>query len=85
MAQTEPSRRRILKIYRQGVRLLSRKKQRHRQPWETAAEYADSIDDVPALTQLTQLAEVAAYRPQVPDAGSVTRAKQALANLKREL
>jgi transglutaminase-like putative cysteine protease len=85
MAQTEPSRRRILRIYRQGVRLLSRKKQRHRQPWQTAAEYADSIDDVPALTQLTQLAEVAAYRPQAPDAGSVTRAKQALANLRREL
>jgi hypothetical protein len=85
MARTEPSRHRILKIYWQGVRLLSRKRQRRRQPWQTAAEYADSIDDVPALTQLTQLAEVAAYRPQAPDAGSVTRAKQALANLKREL
>ncbi len=75
----------ILKLYRQGVRLLPRKKYRRRRPSETVTEYANYINRLPALTRLSQLAEVAAYRPEAPDAETVAQARDSLASLKDEL
>jgi transglutaminase-like putative cysteine protease len=75
----------ILKFYRQGVRLLVRKKYRRRRPWETVTEYANNVDELPALIHLSQLAEVAAYRPKAPSPETVNEAKAALGSLKDEL
>jgi transglutaminase-like putative cysteine protease len=85
LAQTDRSRQLILKLYRQGAGFLSRRNYRRRQPWETITEYAHDIGQLTALTELTQLAEIAAYRPQVPESDTIARAKQALDNLKQEL
>jgi transglutaminase-like putative cysteine protease len=72
----------ILNLYRQALRLLKRKKQPQRQPWETVSEYARRLGNPPALKGLSQLAEIAAYRPEAPDSGMVTKARVALNKLK---
>ncbi len=85
LAAQDKTRHLILKIYHQGLRLLRRKKYRRREASETVAEYAASMDNLPALNQLSHLAEVAAYRPQSPDREVVSQAQEALGNLKEEL
>ncbi|HEX9926458.1 MAG TPA: DUF3488 and DUF4129 domain-containing transglutaminase family protein [Anaerolineae bacterium] len=82
---SDPERRHILKLYRQAVRLLTRRKHRPRATWESLTEYARRSGPHPGLTRLTHLAEIAAYRPQAPDAETVAKAKTALAELKDEL
>ncbi|MEW5961416.1 MAG: DUF4129 domain-containing transglutaminase family protein, partial [Chloroflexota bacterium] len=78
-----PRRRLILRLYQQGMRLLSRQKYR-REAWETMAEFARRAGSLPALLRLTRAAEVAAYRPETPDESTVTAAEQALAALRQE-
>lgn len=85
VAHQDQTRQLILKIYRQALRLLARKKYRPRRPWETVSEYARSLGSLPALARLSHLAELAAYRPQAPDAGVVAQAKAALQALREEL
>ena len=81
----ERNRRLILNLYQQGVKILTRKKYRRREKWETVAEYAGRFNHLSALAQLTQAAEIAAYRPEVPDETIVAQAKTALAALKQEI
>jgi hypothetical protein len=78
------ARRRILKLYHQALRFLTRYHYRQRQSWETINEYAETTGH-PALARLSRLAEVAAYRPQPPDPAAVEQAAQALASLKVEV
>ncbi len=85
MTKQDQTRRLILKIYRQGLRLLPRKTYGRREAWQTVTEYANSVDNLPALTRLSQLAEMAAYRPKAPDSATVVEAKEALTSLKDEL
>ena len=76
----------ILKIYRQAVHFLTRRrKHRPREKWETIAEYAHEIGHLPALTRLTQLAEIAAYRPKAPGTTAVAQAREALTALQDEV
>jgi hypothetical protein len=82
---THPKRRIIFRIYQQALKLLARKKYRRRKQWETLAEYANRAGNLPALTRLTQAAEIAAYRPEAPDAETIATAEDALAALKDEL
>jgi hypothetical protein len=79
------TRRRILKLYSQALRLLRRYRYRQRRPWETVAEYAEATGDFPSLSHLSRLAEVAAYRPQPPGLDEVQQAAQAMASLKAEV
>lgn len=82
--ETDPTRRLILKLYRQAVKLLSRRNYPPRRPWETLGEYARRVNRA-ALTRLTQAAEVAAYRVDPPDSRIVTEAGEAFRVLKEEL
>ena len=81
----DPTRRLILTLYAQGSTILTRRKYRKREKWETLSEYAQTVGNSSALSQLTQAAEIAAYRPEAPDAEIVTEAKAALASLKDEV
>jgi hypothetical protein len=74
----------ILKIYQQGIDLM-RGRYRPRQPWEALSEYAQGVENVPALDRLTEAAEVAAYRTEPPDRASVVKAKKALTDLENEI
>jgi hypothetical protein len=74
----------ILEIYQQAVQFLRQKKQPPRQSWETVAEYARRAGNWPALARLSQLAEMAAYRPEAPEAAVVHRAKAELKALRDE-
>jgi hypothetical protein len=85
IADQAQTRRRILNLYSQALRLLGRYRYRQRRPWETITEYAESASHLSALAQLSHLAEAAAYRPQPPDTAEVTQAAQALASLKAEV
>jgi hypothetical protein len=82
---TDPTRRLILALYEQGAAILPRRKYRRREKWETLSEYAENMGAFRSLSQLTQVAEVAAYRPEVPDEKAVTEAKAALASLQNEI
>jgi transglutaminase-like putative cysteine protease len=79
------TRRAILKLYQRGMTLLSRKRFRRRQGWETLHEYAAHFDQLPALARLTRLAETATYRPEIPDVQQVQAAESALNDLRAEL
>lgn len=85
IAGQDERRKLILKLYRQGVRRLPRKKYGRRETWETAAEFAARAGNLPTFSRLTQLAEVAAYRPEAPDTEAVAEAKAALSSLKNDL
>jgi hypothetical protein len=80
-----PRRQLILKLYRQGLKLLSGRKYRRRETWETMVEFAHQLGHLPALTRLTHAAEIAAYRPDAPETDTVEEAEEALTALKREL
>jgi hypothetical protein len=80
-----PRRRLIFKLYRQALRLLAGRKYRRREASETMAEFAHRLGHLPALTRLTQAVEIAAYRPDAPEASTVKAAEEALNTLKREL
>jgi hypothetical protein len=82
---TDPTRRLILALYEQGATILTRRKYRKRETWETLSEYAQNVGGLPGLSQLTQAAEIAAYRPQVPEEEIVAEAKSALITLKEEV
>jgi transglutaminase-like putative cysteine protease len=82
---TDPTRRLILSLYEQGAKLLSRRKYRKREKWETLSEYAHNVGSLPGLKQLTEAAEVAAYRPEAPGEEQVAEAKTALTSLQNEL
>ena len=77
-----PARRQILALYRQGSRVLRRRKHPQRKPWETVTEYAHRVGNFSPFDRLSQLAEVAAYRPQPPDSGDIAQAKTALKAIK---
>ncbi len=79
-----PQRQLILKLYRQGVKLLAGR-QNQRQPWETLSEYARRAGHLPAFTRLTRAAEIAAYRPAAPEADTVEAAEDALRELREEV
>jgi hypothetical protein len=85
VADETQTRRRILNLYRQALRLLVRYRYPQRQPWETMSEYAAAVSHLPALAHLSRLAEMAAYRPQPPDAADAGQAAQKLALLKSEV
>lgn len=74
----QPTRRAVLRLYRQGVRLLT---QRQRPAGETMTEYAQQLGEIPALNQLTQAAEIAAYRPEPPNEQTVAQAQAAVESL----
>jgi hypothetical protein len=78
------TRRLILSLYRRAERLLLRRRYRPREAWETAGEYAASIDNLAALDALTRAVEAAAYRPEPPDEAAVAEARAALRALGRE-
>jgi protein-glutamine gamma-glutamyltransferase len=82
---SDPRRRQILQLYRQGAGLLPVKKYYPRQSWEALMEYARRVAHLSALARLTQAAEVAAYRSTPPEAGLVAEAEKALGELKKEL
>lgn len=81
---TDPTRRLILSLYEQGSKLLTRRKYRQREKWETLSEYAQRVGKLSSLNQLTQAAEIAAYRPETPDEEIVDEAKAALTSLQNE-
>lgn len=74
----QPTRRAVLRLYRQGIRLLT---PRQRSAGETLTEYAQQVGDSPALKQLTQAAEIAAYRPEPPTEQTVAQAQAAVESL----
>ncbi|GAB4418995.1 MAG: hypothetical protein Fur0044_15170 [Anaerolineae bacterium] len=82
---TDPTRRLILALYEQGAAILTRRKYRKRETWETLSEYAQTVGRLPALSQLTQAAEVAAYRPEAPGEEKVAEAQTALETLRNEV
>lgn len=82
---TDRSRRLILKLYKQGTTLLTRRKYRQREKWETLSEYAQTVGDLSSLSRLTQAAEIAVYRPEAPDEEMVGHAKAALISLQNEI
>ncbi len=79
-----PTRRLILRLYRQALAQLARR-YRPRQAWETPAEYARTLPPVAAFDHLTRTVEEAAYRPAAPDEAAAEAAKKALAELRQEL
>jgi transglutaminase-like putative cysteine protease len=79
------TRRLILSLYRRAERLLLRRRYRPREAWETAGEYAASMDNLAALDALTRAVEAAAYRPEPPDEAAVAAARAALRALGREV
>lgn len=81
----DETRRRILQAYRQAGRILRGQKYRARRPGETAAEYAASVGQLPALAELTELTELAAYRPVAPNIAQAAAAESAANRLKAEL
>jgi transglutaminase-like putative cysteine protease len=82
---TDPTRRLILALYGQGMKILTRRKYRQREKWETLSEYAQRVGNISGLSRLTQAAEIAAYRPQTPEEDTVAEAKSALVTLKDEV
>ncbi|MBE7549705.1 MAG: DUF4129 domain-containing protein [Anaerolineales bacterium] len=82
---TDRTRRLILSLYEQGSKLLTRRKYRQREKWETLHEYAQRVGKLASLSRLTQAAEIAAYRPEAPDAETVDKAKAALVSLQNEV
>ena len=78
-------RRQILQLYRQGAKLLTNRKYNARQQWEALTEYAHQVGALSALLQLTHAAEQAAYRTAAPEAETVSEARSALDELKKEL
>ncbi|MCL4297677.1 MAG: transglutaminase-like domain-containing protein [Anaerolineae bacterium] len=82
---TDPTRRLILNLYEQGSKLLTRRKYRQREKWETLREYAQRVGKLASLSRLTQAAEIAAYRPEAPDEEIVDEAKAALVSLQNEV
>lgn len=81
----DPTRRLILKLYRQAIKLLARRNHPPPEPWETPGEYARRVGDSPSLIALTRTVEVAAYRPTAPDQATVAEAKAALESLRMAL
>ncbi|MCB0165896.1 MAG: transglutaminase family protein [Anaerolineae bacterium] len=80
------TRRLILKLYRQAIRLLARRRRvQGREAAETMSEYTRRAGTSPAFAQLTDLAEIAAYRPDAPEHEAVESAKVALRHFKDEL
>ncbi|MCB0209820.1 MAG: DUF4129 domain-containing protein, partial [Anaerolineae bacterium] len=85
LAGQDATRRLILNLYRQAVRLLTRRRRvSPRAASETMAEYARRAGSLSALATLTDLAEIAAYRPIAPEAEVVEQARAALQTLKNE-
>ncbi|MCB0193183.1 MAG: transglutaminase domain-containing protein, partial [Anaerolineae bacterium] len=82
LADQNATRRLILNLYRQAVRLLARRKVPTRVDSETMTEYARRAGSPSALSTLTGLAEIAAYRPTAPEVEQVEAARAALAELK---
>jgi len=80
----ETSRKIIWKLYRRAMRFLVRKKYRPRLESETLTEYANTLEDMPALKKLTKAAEIAIYRPMPPDNATVDSAQEALSFLKKK-
>lgn len=82
LADQDTTRRLILDLYRQAVRLLARRRQIcSREASETMGEYARRAGELPALSTLTDLAQVAAYRPDAPEVEAVEAAREALKSL----
>ena len=78
-----PTRRLILQLFDQAVTLLTRRRQLPRQPAETFSEYTNRVPGPASRTALSQAAEVAAYRPEVPEEGILAKAKAALTALQQ--
>jgi transglutaminase-like putative cysteine protease len=79
------TRRAVLKLYQQGIRLLRHKRYRPRAAAETLHEYARQFDQLPALARLTRLVEMAAYRPDTPDPALFQEAQSAFRALESEV
>jgi hypothetical protein len=85
LGNDDTTRRRILALYRQGLRLLPRRRYPPRAPTETIAEHARRVGPFSALTHLSRLAELAAYRPAPPEADAVEQARRSVQELRQQL
>ena len=68
LTQRDPSRRAVFAAYRRAQRQLKS----YRGEAQTVGEHAQVA---PELSELAELVEIAAYRPEPPDAGMVQKAK----------
>ena len=68
ITKRDPARRAVFAAYRRAQRPLKS----YRGEAQTVGEHAQAS---PELRELAQLVEIAAYRPEPPDAGMIERAK----------